>query len=87
MCRAFLVFSGSPLTDRVSIDPGSDAMASWVLECIHCNAIFTHSAIEEGLENYFLPIKPVFPEDGQSMSCPQCGHSARYQSSDLRYQA
>jgi rRNA maturation endonuclease Nob1 len=61
-------------------------MASWVLKCTNCNSIFPHSKIKEGLENYFLPIKPTFPEGGQSMDCPHCGHSAKYQTSDLRYQ-
>jgi DNA-directed RNA polymerase subunit RPC12/RpoP len=62
-------------------------MASWVLKCANCNSIFPHSTIEEGLENYFLPIKPALPEKGQSMDCPHCGHTGIYQTSDLRYQA
>ncbi len=62
-------------------------MASWVLKCTNCNSIFPHSTIEEGLENYFLRIKPTLPECGQSMDCPHCSHSAMYQTSDLRYQS
>jgi hypothetical protein len=38
------------------------------------------------LENYFLPIKPTFPDGGQLMNCPHCGHSVIYQTSDLRFQ-
>jgi hypothetical protein len=41
---------------------------------------------KDSLENYFLPAKPDFPDGGQSMSCPHCGHSAMFQASDLRYQ-
>jgi DNA-directed RNA polymerase subunit RPC12/RpoP len=62
-------------------------MASWVVRCASCSSILPHSTIEDGLENYFLPIKPTLPEEGQTMSCPHCGHSAIYQTSDLRYQA
>jgi hypothetical protein len=58
-------------------------MASWVLECVNCNI---RPSKKDSIENYFLPAKPVFPDGGQSMSCPHCGHSAMYQASDLRYQ-
>jgi DNA-directed RNA polymerase subunit RPC12/RpoP len=53
-------------------------MGSWVWKCTKCNSIFLIQHFEEGLENYFLPIKPTFPEGGQSMNCPHCGHSAMY---------
>ena len=62
-------------------------MARWVLNCSNCNEAFTHSTIDDtGIANYFMPKKPDFPPDGAEFECPNCGHSATYQQSDLRFQ-
>jgi len=63
-------------------------MASWVLECSNCGKTFPHSEIEDRtIENFFLPVKPKFPESGLEVGCPHCGNKAKYQHSDLTYQA
>ena len=38
-------------------------MASWVLECKNCRAIFTHSQISNTLADYYSR-RPVFPPEG-----------------------
>jgi len=60
-------------------------MASWVLKCPNCNSGFTHSQVEDTLENFFLASKPTFPDDGETLDCPHCGHTATYQQTDLSY--
>jgi hypothetical protein len=62
-------------------------MASWVLTCTKCNSEFTHSTIEDTLANYFFATKPKFPDGGQQLDCPHCGHTGTYQHTDLIYQA
>ena len=62
-------------------------MASWVLECPNCQSVFAHSKIDDNFANYFLPLKPEFPDAGRPLDCPNCGHTATYQQSDLKYQA
>jgi hypothetical protein len=46
-----------------------------------------HSEIEGNLANYFYPKHPEFPADGQELECPNCKTTARYQWTDLRYDA
>jgi DNA-directed RNA polymerase subunit RPC12/RpoP len=60
-------------------------MASWVLKCPNCSSGFTHSQVEDTLENFFLASKPTFPDDGETLDCPHCGHTATYQQTDLSY--
>jgi hypothetical protein len=36
-------------------------MANWALNCKACGRSFTFADIEDTLENYFLPAKPLFP--------------------------
>ena len=62
-------------------------MANWVLECPNCKSIFAHSTIDDNFANYFLPLKPEFPDAGRPLDCPNCGHTVTYQQSDLKYQA
>jgi hypothetical protein len=63
-------------------------VANWVLDCVNCKMPFVHSPIDvrEALD-YFLPAKPEFPGGGSEFRCPQCGHVATYQRSDLSYQS
>ena len=62
----------------------SPAMASWVLICPKCNSAFAHSQVKDTLENFFLASKPAFPTGGTTLDCPNCGHTATYQQTDLR---
>jgi rRNA maturation endonuclease Nob1 len=63
-------------------------MASWVLRCVGCKRSFIHSPIvDKRLSDYLSPRKPDFPADGSEMKCPNCGHTALYQRTDLTYQA
>lgn len=45
----------------------------------------TKFAIEDTLESYFFPERPYFPEGGKEFECPNCGHKATYQRTDLVY--
>jgi hypothetical protein len=61
-------------------------MAHWMLTCPKCLASFRHSEVAEATaEDYFLPLRPQFPEDGSDIECPDCGHFATYQATDLTY--
>jgi DNA-directed RNA polymerase subunit RPC12/RpoP len=60
-------------------------MASWQLTCLNCEREFTHSVIANNLDNYYLPIKPDFPEDGMEFRCPHCGNKSTYQRTDLTF--
>jgi|HubBroStandDraft_4_1064222.scaffolds.fasta_scaffold01836_12 hypothetical protein len=64
-------------------------MARWVLACPDCDKDFTHSEISEGS---FDPdpftgsvVKPKFPDDGQSIVCPNCKSTSVYQRYQLTY--
>jgi hypothetical protein len=62
-------------------------MASWGLHCVKCERSFAHAPIPDAsIADYFLPIKPDFPDGGSEVKCPNCGHIALYQRSDLTYQ-
>jgi len=60
-------------------------MAAWGLGCVNCNQRLAQFAIEDLLENLFLPEKPSFPKGGKEFECPNCGHKAMYQRKDLAY--
>jgi hypothetical protein len=60
-------------------------MAAWSLNCENCNQKLTKFSIEDTLESYFFPEKPDFPEGGKEFECPNCGHNATYQRTDLVY--
>ena len=62
-------------------------MAAWALRCPNCNSKFAHAPVANTLENYYLPIKPIFPADGKLIHCPNCRHSHKYQQIDLIYEA
>jgi hypothetical protein len=63
-------------------------MARWVLECRKCKVEITHSTINDIGVPYlsFIP-KPEFPPGGSTVECPNCGHKALYQRTDLTYRA
>jgi len=71
------LFAGADLESR---------MASWNVTCPHCDKPFEHSAIENTLKNYFLPEKPEFSKEGQSLVCKNCGKESVYRQTDLTYQ-
>jgi len=58
-------------------------MAAWGLNCANCNQNLTKFAIEDNLESYFFPARLDFPEGGKEFECPNCGHKATYQRTDL----
>ena len=60
-------------------------MAAWGLRCVNCNQRLAQFAIEDTLESYFFPEKPDFLEGGKEFECPNCGHKATYQRTDLVY--
>jgi predicted RNA-binding Zn-ribbon protein involved in translation (DUF1610 family) len=63
-------------------------MARWTLKCENCGFPFPHTLIDDSsAPNYFLPEKPDFPVGGSELECPNCGHEATYQRTDLVYQA
>ncbi len=62
-------------------------MPEWVLECPNCKFRFEHSQINDvGMSSFYLPLKPELPA-GTACACPNCGHSAIYQRTDLLYRA
>jgi len=65
-------------------------MPHWVLACKHCGRDFPHSEINAGLVRLDVNPsgwvdKPIFPEGGQRMECPNCHETAIYQRYMLRY--
>jgi hypothetical protein len=63
-------------------------MASWMLRCVNCKALFVHSPIADvHISDYFLPAKPEFPAGGSESKCPICGHVGLYNFIDLTYRA
>ena len=61
-------------------------MTSWMLSCAKCRVLFVHTRIaDKFLLDYLLPEKPEFPPGGTVLECPNCGHSAIYQRTDLTY--
>jgi len=46
----------------------------------------THSLIDDSkLENFYLPLKPTFPQGGTEFACPSCGHKKKYNALDVFY--
>jgi endogenous inhibitor of DNA gyrase (YacG/DUF329 family) len=63
-------------------------MPSWTLQCPECQSVFEHARIDDTrIEDYLLPVKPVFPVLGLEIKCARCGLAATYQQSDLSYRA
>jgi DNA-directed RNA polymerase subunit RPC12/RpoP len=55
-------------------------MATWELQCPNCKNKFAYMRItDDDLENYYLPLRPIFPEDGLEVECPDCSFKAVYQ--------
>jgi hypothetical protein len=34
---------------------------------------------DDDLQNYYLPLRPAFPEEGLEIECPNCSYRAIYQ--------
>ena len=63
-------------------------MPAWILICPKCNSEFQHSQVSDvGMASLSLPAKPEIPPTGNECVCPNCGHSAVYQRTDLMYRA
>lgn len=65
-------------------------MPRWVLDCPECQATFTHSEIKvpdglTGARRNWFGDKPVFPETGSRVECPNCKKSSVYQRHQLVY--
>jgi hypothetical protein len=61
-------------------------MPSWGFKCKDCNQSFPFSAISESLADFYLPRKPVLPQEGVEHECPNCKVKSTYWLSDLIYQ-
>ncbi len=62
-------------------------MSNWGLKCRECGHSFTFAEIEDTLENYFLPARPQFPEEGLLRECPYCLTKVTYFRNELTYRA
>jgi len=63
-------------------------MADWVLTCKNCRKIFSHSRVsEETLFDYFLPLRPKIPPEGEKCECPNCGVKSTYNRTELTYRS
>jgi hypothetical protein len=63
-------------------------MPKWILICRNCKTEFQHSQISDvGLASLLLADKPNIPPSGNICVCPNCGHAASYQRTDLFYRA
>jgi hypothetical protein len=60
-------------------------MPNWGLKCKQCSHTFTFAEIEDTLENYYVPVKPVFPKEGLLKECPHCAFKFRYLPHELFY--
>jgi hypothetical protein len=64
-------------------------MPQWVLSCLHCHKVFTHSKIDPrpatGPYNPLWPTKPDWPAHGVTLACPNCLTPAVYQRFELMY--
>jgi len=57
-------------------------MAGWVLNCRSCLTDFQPS---EKLLDFLDPRKPIIPLPEEEIECPNCGHKAKYLTTDLLY--
>jgi hypothetical protein len=60
-------------------------MSNWGVKCKQCGHSFSFAEIEDALENYYLPPKPVFPKEGVLRECPSCFSKLQYLPADLFY--
>ncbi len=51
-------------------------MATWELQCTNWKNKFTYMMIGEDLEDYYLPLRTLFPENGQEVEGPNCSYKA-----------
>jgi DNA-directed RNA polymerase subunit RPC12/RpoP len=64
-------------------------MSYWSLRCKNCAKLFPHTPIASQSDRleFIWPVKPNFPEGGQTVECPHCQSSALYQRHQLIVQA
>lgn len=63
-------------------------MPRWVLRCPSCQNEFTYTKIQRHkLEDYYLEPKPDFPQQGESVRCPNCNSASIYSRHQLTYRA
>jgi predicted RNA-binding Zn-ribbon protein involved in translation (DUF1610 family) len=68
-------------------------MPQWMLSCSSCQQQFPHSEIPKEKASPlsgpfgFLIEKPLFPEHGLELECPNCGETSVYQRHQLTLRA
>jgi DNA-directed RNA polymerase subunit RPC12/RpoP len=63
-----------------------DRMALWVLACLNCKRDIEQAKINDRvLLDYLEPRKPIFPEEGLEVRCPNCGHRSVYRRNEMVY--
>jgi hypothetical protein len=57
----------------------------WVLACQSCLKLIPHSLVKPHSPRleFIWPVKPEFPEGGQTLSCPHCAGFGIYQRHEL----
>jgi hypothetical protein len=56
--------------------------------CPSCEIKFQFAPIDDShAQERLVPPKPLFPIIGLEIKCPQCGHRATYQRTELIYEA
>lgn len=53
-------------------------MANWELQCPNCQKKFIYLRIEDDLESFYIPKRPMFPDNGLNVECPSCGSKTAY---------
>ena len=63
-----------------------ERMASWVLACVNCQRDIEQAKIDNrALLDYLEPQKPMFPEGGREVECPNCGYRWVYRRNEMVY--
>jgi hypothetical protein len=62
-------------------------MASWALGCKNCGKDFTYSQIDDTLQDFFVPLRPQLPPEGEEREGPNCKARATYKRNELTYQS
>src|SRR5437879_290828 len=61
----------------------------WSVRCKSCTRDFKHTDIleSESSADYYSPMKPIIPPEGQELECSHCNSKAIYLWSDLHYES
>ena len=80
---------GMAATPSVMYRDGRDwgeRMASWVLACQNCKRDIEQAKInDQMLLDYLEPRKPIFPQGGLEVQCPDCGYKCVYLRNEMVY--